>query len=155
MNNFIIEVLKKNEFATYLFDCSEMYKGSNYESDMPNFYDWEDKITVFLSKNTEWIYIDDEGNLYGLIKHFVIKSDSEGQFEYFCTGFENIPLFRFEELERLHMLKGMKEHWLKDENIDLDNLLERYNEFCKAFNLKTSLSYDETEFKKFIGENVK
>ena len=73
-----------------MYNFGSFYKGSDYEQNMDDFYNSSDKKIGFISKNTDWLFITDDGDCYGTLDKFVVKVDSEGEFSYVCHGFENL-----------------------------------------------------------------
>lgn len=177
MKNFIEELFKNTEFRDYLFNYEEDYIGSYFEEGMPGYsnfkctnndYLFKYKKNKFIAENTKWIFLDAERNLYGLLNNYVVISDNEGTFFYFCNGFENIPLFYFNNLIYSQSMNGLKEYYNK-KNISLEKLTEDYKEFCKKFNIQITWDfptqkfneetfnkdlYDESDFNQFIKTKV-
>lgn len=177
MKNFLEELFKNIQFRDFLFNYEEDYIGSYFEEGMAGYSNitcknlenlFNYKKDKFIAENTQWIFIDTERNLYGALDKFIVISDNEGTFSYFCNGFENIPLFYFNNIIQRGSMNGLKEYFNK-KNISLENLTEEYKEFGKRFNIEISWSfpktnfiestfnkylYNEDEFNKFIKQKV-
>lgn len=181
---FIEELLKRKEFMNHLFNYREEYKGSDYEDLMPEFSDWDDEgedgKTKFIAQNSNWVFIDDEGNLYGTLDKFVVSLNSEATYYCHGSGFHNLPLYYMKKLERqegtikyvrlnhpnnLDVSKNIqarremalistKELLLTKYNIDLDNLFEEYKEFCKSFGLELGMEDKNEEFERFLEDKI-
>ncbi len=153
MSKFIEELFKNEVFLKFFFNYEENYVGSDYEANMYHFLELNDVKYNFIIKNTEWIYIDDKGNLYGILKDFVIKLDDEGELEYFCHGFQNIPAIIIADYDTPHKQKLINR--LNKLGLVFEQIYSEYVQFCKSFSLDVFSNYNETDFNQFLKDNVK
>lgn len=149
MKKFIEEVLNNQTFLDVLYNFGSFYKGSDYEQGMSDFYNSSDRKISFISKNTDWLFITDDGDCYGILDKFVVKVDNEGLFSYICHGFENLAEYLLKD--KLNLSNA--EYCCKQKNTTLENVLNDYQSHLKQYNLIVNLVIDEKEFDYFL--NIK
>ena len=90
MNQYIIQILNDKEIMKFIFNSLELYKGSEWEEDFNKNLSNLNSTNQYLIKNTNWLFIDNDNNCYGLLDKYVIFYDDEGDYHYLCNLFENI-----------------------------------------------------------------
>jgi hypothetical protein len=150
MKKFIEEILNNQTFLDVLYNFESFYKGSDYEQNMSNFYNSSYKTVRFISKNTEWLFITDDGDCYGILDRFVVKVDSEGQFIYVCHGFENLAEYLLKD--KLNLSNA--EYYCKQKNTTLENVLNDYKKLLKQYSINSNLIINEKEFDSFLHNNI-
>lgn len=146
MRNFIEEIFNNKTFLDVLYNFGSFYKGSDYEQNMNDFYNSSDKKIGFISKNTNWLFIINDGDCYGTLDKFVVKVDSEGQFSYICHGFENLAEYLLKD--KLNLSNA--EYYSKQKNTTLENVLNDYKNLLNKYNLTVNLVIDEKEFNDYL-----
>ena len=149
MSKFIEEILKNETFLDVIYNFASFYKGSDYEQNMSNFYNNSDKKVRFISKNTEWILITDDGDCYGILNRFVVKVNSEGEFSYVCHGFENLVKMLLSD--NLNLLNA--EYYCKNKKITLEKILKEYQRICNKYSIQQNLIINEQEFEDYLTNN--
>lgn len=150
MKKFIEEILNNQTFLDVLYNFESFYKGSDYEQNMSNFYNSSYKTVRFISKNTEWLFITDDGDCYGILDRFVVKVDSKGQFCYVCHGFENLAEYLLKD--KLNILNA--EYYCKQKNTTLEKVLNDYEKLLKKYAINSNLIINEKEFDSFLHNNI-
>lgn len=150
MKKFIEEILNNQTFLDVLYNFGSFYKGSDYEQNMSNFYNSSYKTVSFISKNTEWLFINDDGDCYGILDRFVVKVDSEGQFSYVCHGFENLA----ECLLKDKLNISNAEYYCKQKKTTLENVLNDYKSLLKQYSINSNLIINKKEFDSFLHNNI-
>lgn len=150
MKKFIEEILNNQTFLDVLYNFGSFYKGSDYESNISDFYNSSDKKVNFISKNTEWLFITDDGVCYGILDRFVVKVDSEGQFSYVCNGFENLVEYLLKD--KLNISNA--EYYCKQKKTTLENILKDYKTLLKQYAINSNLIINEKEFDSFLYNNM-
>ena len=131
MDNFIEEILKNKTFLYAFYNFSHYYKNSDYEENMKDFYNSLNSKINFISKNTDWLFITDDGDCYGTLDKFVVKVDSEGEFSYVCHGFENLAEYLLKDKLNLSNAK----YYCKQKNTTLENMLNDYQNLLKKYSI--------------------
>lgn len=149
MKNFIEIILKNQTFLDVFYNFEKFYINSEYEQNMNDFYNSSDSKISFISKNTEWLFITDDGDCYGTLDKFVIKVDSEGHFSYICNGFENLAEYLLKD--KLNLLNA--KHYCEQKNTTLENVLNEYNIILNKYNLIINLVIDDQEFEDYLKRN--
>ena len=103
----------------------------------------------FISKNTDWLFITDNGDCYGTLDKFVVKVDSEGQFSYVCNGFENLAQYLLKDNLNL----SMAEYYCKQKNTTVDQVLNNYKKLLGKYSLTSKLIINEQEFEDYLKNN--
>ena len=150
MKKFIEEILNNQTFLDVLYNFGSFYKDSDYEKHMNYFYNSSDKKVSFISKNTEWLFITDDGDCYGTLDSFVVKVDNEGQFNYICHGFENLAEYLLKD--KLNISNA--EYYCKQKKITLENVLKDYETLLKQYAINSNLIINEKEFDSFLYNNM-
>lgn len=150
MKKFIEEILNNQTFLDVLYNFGSFYKGSDYESNISDFYNSSDKKVSFISKNTEWLFITDDGDCYGTLDSFVVNVDNEGQFNYICHGFENLAEYLLKD--KLNISNA--EYYCKQKKTTLENVLKDYETLLKQYAINSNLIINEKEFDSFLYNNM-
>lgn len=150
MKKFIEEILNNQTFLDVFYNFGNFYKDSDYEKNMSDFYNSSDKTIQYISKNTEWLFITDDGDCYGILDKFIVKVDNEGQFSYICHGFENL----LEYLLKDENNKLTAQYYCKQKNTTLENVLNDYNKLLKQYTINRNLVINEKEFDSFLHKNI-
>lgn len=148
MKKFIEEILSNQTFLDILYNFGIFYKNSDCEKSMSDFYNSSDSKISFISKNTEWLFITDDGDCYGILDKFVVKVDSEGQFSYICHGFENLAEYLLKDKLNL----STADYYCKQKNTTLTNVLNDYQTVLKQYSINDNLIINEKEFEAFLLE---
>ena len=149
MNKFTEEILKNKTFLDVFYNFSHYYKNSDYEGNMKDFYNSLNSKINFISKNTDWLFITDDGECYGLLGKFVMKVDSEGEFTYVCHGFENLAKILLSD--KLNLLNA--NYYCKKKSITLDKVLHDYEMVLNKYNLNIDLIIDKKELEDYLRIN--
>lgn len=146
MKKFIEEILNNQTFLDVLYNFGSFYKGSDYEQNMSDFYNSSDKKVSFISKNTEWLFITDDGDCYGTLDSFVVKVDNEGQFNYVCHGFENLAEYLLKDNLNLSTAK----YYCEQKKTTLTQVFFDYENLLKQHSISIKLIVNENEFNDFL-----
>lgn len=142
MKKLIEDILNNQTFLDVFYNFISFYKNSDYEKNIGELYNSSDRKISFISKNTDWLFITDDGDCYGILDKFVVKVDSEGQFEYVCHGFENLAEYLLKD--KLNRLNA--EYYCKKKNTRLENVLNDYQNLLSKYGLIINLIINEKEF---------
>ena len=150
MNKFIKGILSNEIFLDVIYNFGSFYNNSDYEDQMFKFINNNVDLKVsFISKNTDWLFITDNGDCYGTLDKFVVKVDSEGQFSYVCNGFENLAQYLLKDNLNL----SMAEYYCKQKNTTVDQVLNNYKKLLGKYSLTSKLIINEQEFEDYLKNN--
>jgi hypothetical protein len=164
MNNqltFISEVLQDNLYAKGLFACETLFEHSDYKEAILSFSDYDKNMTnqdellwfekrEFIGQKTDWLYVDFNGNLYGLLNYFVIKLDDEGSFFYFCHGIQNLPYFLYQKNSEVWRQK--REYFANKSGTTYHDLYQQYLDICQKYHYIINSTDKHNEFDQFVFE---
>lgn len=166
MNNqltFINEILQNDLYANTLFACELLFKDSDYREDMVHFSDYDKgmsnqddllwfKKREFIALNTQWLYVDFNGNLYGLLNDFVIKVDDEGSFSYLCHGIQSLPDVLYQKNNE--SWRQRREAYAKKSGTTYQDLSQEYLKICQKYHLTVNIIKNPEEFDAFVEKQI-
>lgn len=162
-SNFKDKIFSDLVFRKFLFNYSQsfeqsiwndsdgMIEFSEYDKNNPDldYQKWH-RTKDFIASNTQWLYLDFEDNLYGILESFIVQCDNEGTFFCFCKEFHNIP-FIFAQtaqfFERMTIRASQKE-------IDYKTILNQYRSLCEKESLVIDIHDYTDEFDAFVAKNI-
>lgn len=150
MNNYITQILNDKEIMRFIFNCSELYQKSEWEDDFKKNISSLNSTNQYIIKNTNWLFVDNDNNCYGLLDNFVIFYNDEGDYHYLCNSFENIAeCFLSDE----DFVNNRKRNALK-QSVDYSSVLSKYYEILNKNGIKPTKEIDENAFKRYVEINL-
>lgn len=132
-------------------DSDGMIEFSQYDTDnLDSDYQKWHKTKDFIASNTQWLYVDFQDNLYGVLNQFVVQCDNEGTFFCFCKEFHNIP-FMFAQSTELSELMSLR---AKKHQTDYSTLLNEYTLLCEKESFIIDTHDYTVEFEEFVAKNI-
>jgi hypothetical protein len=148
--DFIKEVLQHKWIISLLYGSEMAYEESEQQKEMNGYKNGTNPIHVFMTRNTRWLFLNDNQECYGLLDKYVILMDTEGQIRYFCHGFENIP----EVLLKMPMSVENLTNYASWQGIQFKDVLNDYRQILKKHGLKSKAIVKEKEFIKYLKKEV-
>lgn len=150
MDNYITQILNDKEIMRFIFNSSELYQGSEWEGDFSKNISSLNFKNQYLINNTDWLFLDNNNNCYGLLDKYVIFYDDEGDYHYLCNFFENIAeCFLLDE----DLVNNRKKNALK-QSVNYNSILARYYKILNQNEIKPTKEIDEADFQKYLAINL-
>lgn len=146
-----------------LFSCENLFEHSDYREDMVNFSDYDKNMNnqddllwfkkrEFIALNAQWLYVDFNGNLYGILNDFIIKVDDKGSFFYLCHGIQNLPDVLYQK--NSESWRQRRETYAKKSKTTYKDVYQQYLMICQKYHLMVNMIKNSEEFEQFLTNHI-